>query len=92
MVSDVIHTGNYNAHSFTYTIAKLLVTYTNNEQRIDKGLVVKDPEEHLSFTTEKIDAKQLLQCIKHFDNHFQGGDCPIKHLTDKINLLDSFMN
>ena len=41
---------------------------------------------------EKIDAKQLLQCIKHFDNRNQGGECPIKHLTNKINLLDSFMN
>ena len=92
MVSDIIRTGNYDARSFTYTIAKLLVTYTNNEQRIDKGLVVKDPEEHLSFKTAKIDAKQLLQCIKHFDNRNQGGECPIKHLTNKINLLDSFMN
>ena len=91
MVSDVICSGNYDAHSFTYTIAKLLVTYVNNEQRTDKGLVVKDPEECLAFKTAKIDAKQLLQCIKYFDNHFQGGDCPIKHLTDKINLLDSFM-
>ena len=92
MVSDTIQAGDYDFHSFTYTIAKLLVTYTNNEQRTDKGLVVKDPEEHLSFKTVKVEEKQLLQCIKHFDNHFQGGDCPIKHLTDKINLLDSFMN
>ena len=59
MVSDAIQAGNYDARSFTYTIAKLLVTYVNNDQRTDKGLVVKDPEERLSFETTKIGEKQL---------------------------------
>jgi len=93
MVSDVHHaSGNYNARSFIYTVAELLVTYTNKELKTDKGLVIKDPEEHLSFKTTKIDGKQLLHSIMRFNNYFQGGDCPIEHLTNKINLLDNFMN
>lgn len=91
MVSDTIQTGNYDADSFTYTIAELLVTYCN-EERIKEMLVSRLPEEHLTFEPHIINAKRLLQYINHFDNSSHGGNCPIKHLTDKINLLDRFMS
>lgn len=52
MASDVTHKGNYDANHFIYTIAELLVTYSN-EERINEVLVFKDPEERLTFKTEK---------------------------------------
>lgn len=91
MVSDTIQAGNYDADSFTYTIAELLVTYSN-EERTNETLVIRLPEEHLTFEPHIINANRLLHCINHFDNPSRGGNRPIKHLTDKINLLDSFMN
>lgn len=74
---------------FDLTIAKLLVTYSNDNQSDDIEIMIKNPMFE-TLKTSKLDHNQLIHNITYFKNQ-QGSHCPITHLTNKINLLDSFM-
>lgn len=94
MVSDVFSTKSYNAQDYNCTVAKLLVTYANDEFSNDVQLVIKESDDclGLSFPVSKLSSIHLIQDIKSFSESFQGGNYPIKNLTDKINLFGSIMN
>lgn len=82
-------------NSFYYSVAQLLVTYLNNEYRTKTELVTVTNENNnqiikLNFKTSKLNDTQLANCIQHFNHHYLGGDCPIDHITEKINLLNAF--
>lgn len=74
---------------FDMTIAKLLVTYSNDEQSGELDVFINDPV-HNTLIISKLNKNNLINSISHFNSQ-QGRECPITHLTDKINLLDSFM-
>ena len=75
---------------FDLTIAKLLVTYSNDNQSDDIEIMIKNPMLE-TIKTSKFDHNQLIHNITYFKNQ-QGSHCPMTHLTNKINLLDNFMN
>lgn len=81
--------GNISA-AFDMIFAKLLVTYSNDEQSDDLETFVKNPMFDV-LTVSKIDKNKLIHNITYFQTQ-SGYHCPITHLTNKINLLDSFMN
>lgn len=88
---DVYSVQGYNASDYNKTIAQLLVTYVSNELGNNESLIKTNPD-RLSFSVSKLSSDQLLQNIKNLKDSFQGDICQIKHLTDKINLLDNFKN
>lgn len=75
---------------FQLTVAKLLVTYSNDNQSDDIEKMIKNPMLE-TIKTSKLDHNQLIHNITYFKNQ-QGSHCPMTHLTNKINLLDNFMN
>lgn len=74
---------------FDLTVAKLLVTYSNDNHSVDIEKMINNPMFE-TLKTSKLDHNQLIHSISYFKNQ-QGSHCPITHLTNKINLLDSFM-
>ena len=75
---------------FEMTIAKLLVTYSNDEQSGELDVFIKDPVRN-TLNISKLNKNNLINCISHFNSQ-PGRNCPITHLTNKINLLDGFMD
>lgn len=88
MLSDINGTSG-RISRFDMTFAKLLVTYSNDEQSGELDVFINDPV-HNTLIISKLNKNILINSISHFNSQ-QGRECPITHLTDKINLLDSFM-
>lgn len=88
MLSDINGTSG-RISRFDMTFAKLLVTYSNDEQSGELDVFINDPV-HNTLIISKLNKNNLINSISHFNSQ-QGRECPITHLTDKINLLDSFM-
>lgn len=81
-----------NIDDFIFTIARLIVLYCVNEYSSKKNLIVASPEKRLTFTTSIIPANKLIEDIDYCDDHLKGGDCPLNHFTNKISLMDGFVN
>ncbi|MBR6438311.1 MAG: hypothetical protein IKS65_03900 [Bacteroidales bacterium] len=80
------------AKDIVFTIARLLVVYAQDMNKTDKGLIVKNPNKQLTFKTYKIPSNKLLEYIEFCDNRARGGNCPLYHFTNKISLIDRFVN
>jgi ABC-type iron transport system FetAB ATPase subunit len=89
MLSD-INGASGRVSQFDMTIAKLLVTYSNDEQSGELDVFVNDPIRN-TLNISKLNKNNLINSISHFNSQL-GRNCPITHLTNKINLLDGFMD
>lgn len=74
---------------FDMTIAKLLVTYSNDEQSGELDVFINNPVRD-TLNISKLNKNNLINSITYFNSQ-PGKNCPITHLTNKINLLDDFM-
>ena len=96
IVQDIIttsdgHDGVGVIDDFIYTIARLIVAYSVNKYSSNKNLIIESPNKELTFKTTVIPSDKLLEGIEFCDSHRRGGDCPLYHITDKISLIDSFV-
>lgn len=77
---------------FIYTIARFIVVYSVDGNKSDKMLFTKTPDKKLMFKTEIISPQLLLEDIEFCDNGLRGGNCPLSHFTNKISLMNKFVD
>lgn len=96
IVKDIIisdgHSSERSISDFVFTIARMIVVYSVNEYSSNKNLIIKSPNKELAFKTTVIPSDKLIEDIEFCDDHLRGGDCPLCHFTNKISLIDGFVD